>query len=980
MNIPKDQNPTHYASLDGLPEEHLRELCEKLITRNAGLQEKVEELSRAKDGLEKLLADTVATAASDRDRLEKALREKTERLQLFIEHAPVALAMFDTDMRYLKVSRRWQSDYGLAELDLIGKCHYDVFPENSQRWREAHRHGLAGEVLRAETDCFKRADGSVQWILWEIWPWHDAAGGIGGIVIFTEDITERKRAEAALRDSERLYRAIGETIDYGVWVCAPDGHNTYASESFLKLVGMTQERCSNFGWGDVLHPDDADSTIAAWKECVRTEGVWDIEHRFRGADGQWHPVLARGVPVRDDRGELLCWAGINLDISRMKRVENELRASEEKFSTMFNALPIAIALSALPDGALFDVNPAWLDLSGFARKEEVIGRTSLELGLIEDPVQREWIINKFRQNGCARDVELTFRTRQGVERTVLVNLDRVEIGGRCFILSTMEEITELKRTEEALRESEGLYRLLFSNMNEAFFLAQILCDDEGKPYDYRYLDINPVFEANTGKTREQVVGKRALEVFPNSNPSTIQIYGRVALEGVAAHFEVFRESIGRHFDILGFPVGHGRFGALFMDITERKLAEADLQRANDDLERIVKERTQDLVIALDKLSGEMAKRQKTEDLLRLNRELLMNIIDLQTECICRFDSSGVLTFVNRAYCRFFGKSSQELVGSMWHPRAYLDDIPHIEERLKAMSQAKPSVVIENRVFNAGGELRWMQFINRGVFDEKGVVIETQVVGRDITERKQAEEDLRQALEAANAANNTMNRLLRIIAHEFRTPLGLLTGCTDILDRYWSRLTPEQRLEQNRHIRNAARQIANLVNSVTTYQESGKDDSSTPSRLPDVGDFCRTIVEEVKTVWCDGHEFCLSIAGDCGAALLNDTLFRQILQNLLSNAFRYTPSSGSVSFSLCRARDMLLMEIADTGIGIPEKDQKLIFDAFYRSRNVEERRGLGLGLFIVKEALAMMGGAITIASSQGEGTTVRVEIPAHGCIR
>ena len=90
------------------------------------------------------------------------------------------------------------------------------------------------------------------------------------------------------------------------------------------MVGMTQEQCSNFGWGDVLHPDDAERTIAAWKECVRTGGTWDIEHRFRGVDGQWHHVLARGVPVRNERGEIICWAGINLDISRLKEAETAL--------------------------------------------------------------------------------------------------------------------------------------------------------------------------------------------------------------------------------------------------------------------------------------------------------------------------------------------------------------------------------------------------------------------------------------------------------------------------------------------------------------------------------------------------------------------------------------------------------------------------------------------------------------------------------
>jgi PAS domain S-box-containing protein len=166
---------------------------------------------RTPDGAISLFTGTVVDITHFK-RFDAALRESNERMSLFVEYAPAALAMFDRDMRYLAASRRWMRDYGL-KADIVGNSHYEVFPEIPERWKDAHRRGLAGEVVRNDEDLFVRADGFRQWLRWEIRPWRAATGEVGGIVIFSEDITELVRArEATATHASELEEAMHGTL------------------------------------------------------------------------------------------------------------------------------------------------------------------------------------------------------------------------------------------------------------------------------------------------------------------------------------------------------------------------------------------------------------------------------------------------------------------------------------------------------------------------------------------------------------------------------------------------------------------------------------------------------------------------------------------------------------------------------------------------------------------------------------------------
>ena len=301
---------------------------------------------RRKDGVE-FPADVLVFAAgggwtkyttliiretSDRKQTEEALR----RYELLSKNSRDIILYIQCDNgRILEANAAAVAAYGYSREELLSLTIQELrtpgtSAQTDDQMDEAERKGILFETSH------RRKDGSTFSV--EVSSQGATIGGARTLVSVVRDVSERKRIEEALRESERLYRAIGESIDYGVWVCAADGRNIYASESFLKMVGITQEQCSNFGWGDVLHPEDAERTIAAWKECVRTGGNWDIEHRFHGTDGQWHPVLARGVPVKDESGEVLCWAGINLDISRLKRAELALHNTHNRVVTILESI------------------------------------------------------------------------------------------------------------------------------------------------------------------------------------------------------------------------------------------------------------------------------------------------------------------------------------------------------------------------------------------------------------------------------------------------------------------------------------------------------------------------------------------------------------------------------------------------------------------------------------------------------------------
>lgn len=269
---------------------------------------------------------------SERARAEQALRESEERLRLFIEHAPTAIAMFDREMRYLAVSRRWIEEYRLRG-DIRGCSHYDVVPEVPDRWKHAHQRGLAGEVIGADEDSFVRRDGSVQWLRWEVRPWHAADATIGGIIMFTEDITERKRTQAALEEGEERFRQMAEAVNEVIWITELESRRVvYLSPAIERIWGRKPEEFYERHelWLESIHPEDRQGAAEAFSRWLGSGGreSFDVEYRIIRPDGTVRWIHDRGSLIRNEEGRAYRASGIASDITERKHLQEQLRRTE----------------------------------------------------------------------------------------------------------------------------------------------------------------------------------------------------------------------------------------------------------------------------------------------------------------------------------------------------------------------------------------------------------------------------------------------------------------------------------------------------------------------------------------------------------------------------------------------------------------------------------------------------------------------------
>ncbi len=515
-----------------------------------------------------------------------------------------------------------------------------------------------------------------------------------------------------------------------------------------------------------------------------------------------------------------------------------------------------------------------------------------------------------------------------------------ESGEPVGMVGTTRDITDRKRTEEERRKSEERYHKLFNSLLAGFSLNEVICDEAGKPIDYRFLEVNPAFERLTGLRAGELIGRTVREVLPNIEPVWIERFGTVALTGEPTQLTNYSQDLGRYYQVSAYCPTPGQFAILFDDITQRVQAE-EIVRVSE---------------------ASLKEAQKLAKIGNWKWNLATN----------------ELVFSDEVYAIHGLKQN----GQRWKPQDILQFVhPEDRESLvqlgEALAQGSAPGPTEYRILTPEGTPKHLIAQGSRVLDENGQTSHIFGTVQDITERKQAEND-RLAREAAEQASAAKSEFLSRMSHELRTPMNSILGFAQLLEMGTKgTLTPTQRA-WNSQILKGGQHLLKLINEVLdiTRIEAGHwEMSSEPVEVAQVaGEVLDLILplSSERQIWIHTE----SIAGQPVYLTADKQRLKQVLLNLLSNAIKYNFVGGKVWLTWERkANGWWRIRVRNTGSGIsPEKQAQLFqpFERLWAEQRGEE--GTGLGLYLSKRLVELMGGRIGFENTVGTGVIFWVELP------
>ncbi|MBZ5617416.1 MAG: PAS domain S-box protein [Acidobacteriia bacterium] len=884
-------------------------------------------------GTRRVLWYAVLRDIGERTRAKESLKESRACLDLALESAQ--MGVWDLDLVHDTSVRTLQHDriFGYTSIQPDWRTEdffHHVVPEDRERVRAALQEALRTGYLNNE--CWiARPDGSRHAIAVQGRTYYGLEGKPVRMLGVVVETTERRRVLEALQTSQERYRALVETTSDWIWETDAEIRFSYSSLKVRDMLGYEPEELIGSPALELVVPEERDGVERKIRDLQATPRSFSgLEGTCRGKDGRLVVLEMNGVPVFAANGVLAGMRGIGRDITGRRQAESAIQQSEERYRRLLANLP-DVAWTSDIQGNTSYISPNVESVFGYTSEEICRDGSELWFGRIH-PDDRAAVLDAFSalfaQN---RPFNVEYRVQRKDGEWIWV-LDRAlrtfQSDGVRYADGVFSDVTTRKHTEEALAESERRYRHLFErNLAGVFRVAP----------DGRYLDCNETCARTLGyESREEFLQHRAADLF--FDPADLQTaMARILQQKSLVNLELRlrRKDGGSAYVLENVNLVENECGepyvieGTFIDITQRKLAEEAALEGSVRFKSIF-DAVQTGIVIIDPETH--------------------RIVDANPEA---------LRLAGRAREAVVGAECHEFICPAERGRCPVTDLGQNVDNservmLNAAGQGCPIVKTVVRVNISGRQHLLESFV-------------------DIGDRKRAEEALRRAMEAAQAASRAKSDFLANMSHEIRTPMNGILGMTELaLD---TDLAAEQRGYLD-IVKSSGESLLTVINDILDFSkvEAGKLElesvefnlrDSLEAGMKALG--VRAFDRGLELNYSVQPEVPEVLAGDSGRLI-------QILTNLVGNAVKFT-ECGEVSVEVEREweRDRqvcLHFSVRDTGIGIPAEKQASIFDAFAQADCSTTRRygGTGLGLTISRRLVGMMGGRIWLDSAPGAGST------------
>jgi PAS domain S-box-containing protein len=893
---------------------------------------------------ERIGAEERLRQAAEAERLSEA------RFSCAFEYAPIGMSLSIPGGPWVKVNRAFCDLVGYSEAELLVRTFRDItHPEDIEQDLIRMGRLMAGEACSYQREKrYIHARGHIVTILLNISLVRDSEAQPIYVVAQMQDITERKKAETALKESELRYHSLFENLLEGCARCRlllepgqpPDFIHLEVNDAFETLTGLKNvvgKRISE------VIPGVHEANPAFLEGCKRVvlTGKAEKFETYSNRLGFWF-----SVSIHSYEGEHFVMVFDN--ITERKRVEDTLRESEVRFSGAFEHAPNGMALVS-PEGRWLKVNRALCESVGYSeaallklRVQDITHPEDVEIGL-------EYLCRCIAGEISSFQLKKRYLHHGGriVKASLNASLVRGEQGHPLYFIAQIQDITESERTDETVRRLAAIVE----HSNDAIIsksLAGIVTS------------WNPAAEKMFGYTAAEIIGQPLLLLIPRDRPEEESKILAGFLKGEPVrHLETVRvRKDGRHFDVA---------------VTISPIKDSS-----------------GTIIGASKIIRDITARKRAENELYQSRETLRGILDHIPQRVFWKDLNSVFLGCNHGCALDLGYSdASEVIGTTDYDASCRDvaALYRADDR-KVMELDQAKISFEEPGFAADGSPRWLRTSKTPLHDQNGRV--TGVLGtyEDVTEYKLAKleierlnaeleqrvamrtEDLFAVTQEAERANRSKSEFLSRTSHELRTPLNAILGFSQLMEREGRAPEDADNIQQ---ILKAGRHLLDLVNEVLDISSLEGGGVKLDIRSLTAGETMRDALAAAGPLAAE-REVALSALA-CESRVLSDgERLKQVLVHLLFNAIKYNRRGGSVTLAGEERAGFLRLAITDTGPGIAAGDIEKIFNAFERLSVAGTVEGIGLGLTISRHLVEMMGGAIGVESLPGEGSTFWIELP------